>query len=154
MIFPVRCGRNLEGNIYFCRTDLIHKDMKTDTIKQYQDAYSESGFWDKIRKVARQSGIRVVYCAMLLYYVLRSPEVSWEQKSIILGALGYFILPIDLIPDFIPVAGFTDDLSALLAAYAATKHCITPEIRLQAKRQVMQWFGDRPVRLETEPEDQ
>lgn len=128
--------------------------MKTDTIKQYQDAYSESSFWDKIRKVARQAGIRVVYCAMLLYYVLRSPEVSWEQKSIILGALGYFILPIDLIPDLIPVAGFTDDLSALLAAYAATKHCITPEIRHQAKRQVMQWFGDRPVRLETEPDDQ
>lgn len=131
--------------------------MKTDTIKQYQDEYSESGFWHKIRKMARHAGIRVVYCAMLLYYVLKSPKVSWEQKSIILGALGYFILPIDLIPDFIPIAGFTDDLSALLAAYAATKSCITPTIRAQAKQQAYRWFHDATIHPEHSsdfPDDQ
>lgn len=127
--------------------------MRTETIKQYQDKYSESGFWDKIRTVARRAGINVIYCALLLYYVLKSPRVSWEQKSIILGALGYFILPIDLIPDFIPIAGFTDDLSALITAYAAVKSCITPEIREQAKEKIFEWFGG-PASIPSEPDEQ
>ena len=45
------------------------------------------------------------------------PKVSILDKAIIIGSLGYFISPFDIIPDFIPVIGFMDDISALLFAF-------------------------------------
>ncbi len=83
-----------------------------------------------------------IYCALLLYYVLKSPDVSIKDKAMIIGALGYFILPVDLIPDFIPVAGYADDMAALVACYNAVKDNVTPEIEQQAQEKLADWFGD------------
>ena len=77
-----------------------------------------------------------------MYYVLKSPKVKTADKGKIWGALGYFILPIDLIPDFIPIAGYTDDLAALLWAFYAVAKNVTPEIEAQAKRKLHDWFGN------------
>ena len=94
-------------------------------VKVYQKYYSESGFWKKLGKVAIVAGSRLIYCALLLYYVLKSPDVLIKDKAMIIGALGYFILPVDLIPDFIPVAGYADDMAALVACYNAVKDNVT-----------------------------
>ena len=106
----------------------------------YQDKYSEPGLWGKISKVAQKAGIKVIYLALLFYYVLKSNTVSKKDKSLIYGALGYFILPVDLIPDAIPMVGFSDDLAALIAVYVAMKRSITPEIEFQAKDRLQRWF--------------
>lgn len=90
---------------------------------KYQKNYSESEFWIKLKKVARKAGVKVVYAALLLYYVLRNPATPSADRAKILGALGYFILPIDLLPDFLPVAGFTDDLAALTWALLGSQEC-------------------------------
>lgn len=111
-------------------------------VKVYQKYYSESGFWKKLGKVAIVAGSRLIYCALLLYYVLKSPDVSIKDKAMIIGALGYFILPVDLIPDFIPVAGYADDMAALVACYNAVKDNVTPEIEQQAQEKLADWFGD------------
>jgi uncharacterized membrane protein YkvA (DUF1232 family) len=79
---------------------------------------------------------------LLLYYVLKSPSVSRGDKSKIYGALGYFILPLDLLPDFIPMAGYADDLSAVLWALHTVWKNITPEIKAQAAAKTREWFGD------------
>ncbi len=108
----------------------------------YQKYFSEKEMWNKIRKFAQKAGVKVIYAVLLLFYVLQSPDVSKEDKAKILGALGYFILPLDLMPDTIPVAGYTDDIAALLWALCAVYANVTPEIEWKAKQKLHEWFGE------------
>ena len=117
------------------------KNLSNEEIKGYGSNYSESGLWSKIGKVAIKAGQKLIYAVLLLYYVLMSPDVPMKYKSIIIGALGYFILPVDLIPDFIPVAGYTDDMAAVLAVLKTVSSCVTPTIRAQAQAKMRSWFG-------------
>lgn len=116
--------------------------MTPKDIEKYQKRYNEQDLLAKVGRAARKAGIKVIYLVLLLYYVLRSPSVKTSDKGKIWGALGYFILPIDLIPDFLPVAGYTDDLAALLWAFYAVAKNVTPEIESQAKKKLHDWFGD------------
>ncbi|MBR5138864.1 MAG: DUF1232 domain-containing protein [Alistipes sp.] len=102
-------------------------------IEKYKKNYSESGLQRKLTKAARWVGAKALYAVLLLYYVLRSPNVSIADKSKIYGALGYFILPTDMILDFIPVVGYTDDMAAIMWAIRTIANNITPEIKAQAK---------------------
>lgn len=130
--------------------------MTPKHIEKYQDRYNEQDFAAKITKAAKKAGIKVIYLALLLYYVLKSPKVKLADKGKIWGALGYFILPIDFIPDFIPVAGYTDDLAALLWAFYAVAKNVTPEIETQAKKKLHDWFGDydeNEINIEKNPDN-
>lgn len=111
-------------------------------IENYQSEYSESGLWSKVKSVAKKAGIKTIYMVLLLHYVLKSPNVSIEDKAKIYGALGYFILPIDLIPDFIPIVGYSDDVAALAYALHAVWKNVTPEIKQQAQQKLRSWFGN------------
>ena len=111
-------------------------------IEKYQEHYSEPKFAGKLAKVAKSAGRKMVYAALLLYYVLKSPSVQKGDKTTIIGALGYFILPLDILPDFIPMVGFTDDLSAILLALHAVWKNITPEIKAMAAAKASELFGD------------
>lgn len=115
-------------------------------IEKYQENYSDSGLQHKIKSVARWAGAKVTYAVLLLYYVLQSPTISKADKSKIYGALGYFILPTDLVVDFLPLVGYSDDLAALMIALHAVATNITPEIKAQAKAKLTKWFGDRAQR--------
>ncbi len=106
-----------------------------DTAPQYEPHYNDSEFWRKVRRIAAQVGYKVIYPALQLYYLMQSQEVPVKAKTLIIGALGYLILPADLVPDFIPALGFTDDLTALLIALRTVNKHITPEIKRQAKEQ-------------------
>ena len=118
-------------------------------IESYQSNYSESGLWKKVKSVAKKAGIKTIYMVLLLHYVLKSHYVPLEDKAKIYGALGYFILPIDLIPDFIPVVGYSDDVAALAFALHAVWKNVTPEIKEQAQRKLREWFGSfDPYELE------
>ena len=107
----------------------------------YASDYSAEGFWDKIKSVAKKAGIKVVYAALLLYYVVTDENVSKKDKALIYGALGYFILPIDVIPDAIPGVGYSDDLAVLILALKAVWENVTPEIKAKAKNKLSEWFG-------------
>ena len=111
-------------------------------IESYQSNYSESGLWKKVKSVTKKAGIKTIYMVLLLHYVLKSPDVPLEDKAKIYGALGYFILPIDLIPDFIPVVGYSDDVAALAFALHAVWKNVTPEIKERAQRKLREWFGN------------
>ena len=106
-----------------------------DTAPQYERHYDENGFWKKVKHLAAQVGAKVLYPALQLYYVLQSNNVPVKAKTLIIGALGYLILPADLVPDFIPALGFTDDLTALLLALRTVNKHLTPEINARAKEQ-------------------
>ena len=113
-----------------------------ENLEKYSSNYSDSKLWSKLTKVATAAGLKTVYAVLLLYYVAQSPTLSAKDKAIIYGALGYFILPLDLIPDAIPVAGFTDDFAALVWAIHAVWANVTPEVEQKARQTMHTWFGD------------
>ena len=118
--------------------------MRTpNEIEKYQENYSESGLQRKIKSVARWAGAKVMYAVLLLYYVLQSPTISKADKGKIYGALGYFILPTDLVVDFLPIVGYSDDLAALMIALHAVATNITPEVKAQARAKLSKWFGEK-----------
>lgn len=108
----------------------------------YKGFYSEKAFFAKLGYFARKAGIQVVYGALLLYYVLKSGTTSVSDRAKIIGALGYFILPVDLLPDTIPVVGFTDDLAAITWGLYCVAKNITPEVKANAVAKLHLWFGE------------
>lgn len=114
-------------------------------LKAYERHYSHRGFWAKLSRFARAAGLEVVEKALWLYYTLVAPETPPSAKRIILGALAYFILPLDFIPDAIVGVGFTDDLSVLLLAVGTVARYITPEVKERARRKAEEWFVEEPV---------
>ncbi|MGM9925678.1 MAG: YkvA family protein [Bacillus sp. (in: firmicutes)] len=110
-------------------------------MKKAEKNYSEERFWDKLKKYGEKAGTSVVYAVLLLYYTLQKPEVPAKTKAVIIGALGYFILPIDLIPDFAAGIGFTDDLGALGIALLQVAIYIDGDVRSKAKHKLTEWFG-------------
>ncbi len=105
-------------------------------------AYSDESFRAKLTRYARSAGRELVEKALWLHYAAQSPQTPAWAKTTIYGALAYFVLPADLIPDFIPGAGFTDDLGAILTAVATVAAYITPQVKARAASQVRQWFGE------------
>ena len=65
-----------------------------------------------------------------------------KTKMVSYGALGYFISPIDVIPDFIPVVGFTDDIGVLAAAVVMAASYIDAEAKAKADAKLAGWFGE------------
>lgn len=107
-----------------------------------RENFSDDKFWNKLKKFAKKAGSSVVYAVLLLYYTLQKPEVPAKAKAIIIGALGYFILPFDLIPDIAVGVGYTDDLGALGVALFQVAMYIDDEIKEKAKDKLKDWFGD------------
>ena len=118
------------------KTDLTSKDLV-----KYEGNYSEAAFWEKVKKIASKAGVKTIYYALVLYYTLTDPSTPAKYKAVIMGALGYFILPFDLLPDLIPFAGLADDWAALVAAVAYVASAITPSIKEKARAKVSSWFG-------------
>lgn len=119
----------------------VKNQMQTRS-EEYGKHYSEENFWFKLGRIAGKAGIKVTYAALVLFYVLKDPGTPRKERNKILGALGYLILPLDLIPDWIPVAGFTDDLAALTWAIYMIAKCITPSVKAQAAAKCREWFGE------------
>lgn len=111
-------------------------------IEKYSRHYSDDRLMTKLSRVAKKLGIKIIYPVLLLFFLLKSPNVPIKKRAAIIGTLGYFILPTDLIPDFLPLLGYTDDAAALAACIRLVIDNITPEIRQQAKDQLHKWFGD------------
>ena len=109
---------------------------------KFRKHYSDASFWDKLKRYSKVAGMKVVYPALLLQYMMKSNDVPLKAKLILSAALGYFILPIDFIPDFAPLIGFADDLGVLLLVLRQMAVYITPEIRKNAREHVRKWFGE------------
>ncbi len=102
--------------------------------------YNDDGFWSKLTNFALAAGRDLVDLALQLYYALQSPATPAWAKAVIVAALGYFISPIDVIPDFIPVVGYADDLGVLVAAVGTVATYITPEIKAESAETLGRWF--------------
>ncbi len=114
---------------------------ESQQLVRYEKMYSDKNFWHKIKRISKQTRAKVVYVALLLYYAYRSPQISIKDKAIIIGSLGYLILPLDFIPDFL-VSGLVDDWGALLFALHTVYSAITPEIKEQAQSKLTELLGE------------
>ena len=123
-------------------TENLEEQEALEQMKKSEKYFTEEKFWDKLKKFAKKAGSSVVYAVLLLYYTLQKPEVPKKTKVVIIGALGYFILPVDLIPDMMLGVGFTDDLGALGIALFQVAMYIDDDIKLKAKMKLADWFGD------------
>ncbi|MBF6616495.1 MAG: DUF1232 domain-containing protein [Candidimonas sp.] len=108
---------------------------------KFSSAYSDDGFWDKTKKYAKVAGEGVLEPALKMYYAAMDADTPAWAKTTIIAALGYFISPVDAIPDIVPVVGYSDDLGVLAAALAATAVHIKDEHVRKAKETLTKWFA-------------
>ena len=97
-------------------------------------------FWRKLRKLAA----RLPFAEDLIaaHYCAFDRETPAHVKAALVGALAYFVLPADLIPDVLPVIGYTDDAAMLAAAIKLVASHITPDHREAARRTLMRMRAD------------
>ncbi|MBU3188352.1 DUF1232 domain-containing protein [Clostridium bowmanii] len=112
---------------------LLNKRSKKD---------KQNSLLNKIVKVSQKAGINVVYAGLLLFYVLQKPFVPKWAKATITSALGYFIFPLDVIPDITPAVGYSDDLGVLALAIVAVAMFIDDKVKKKSKAKLKSWFGE------------
>lgn len=113
--------------------------MKNQT--ESETTISEHRIVRKIRSALNQVSEEAITHALMLYYTLRAPDTPLWCRTVIVGALAYFISIIDGIPDLTPFLGYTDDISVMAAAVATLATHITPEIKAKAKNKARQLLG-------------
>ena len=98
------------------------------------------GFWPKVRRVAR----RLPFLDQLLaaYYCTLDPKTPIQVKAVLMGALAYFVLPVDVIPDFIAGFGYTDDATVLYAAIRSVGKYIRDDHRARARETLNKALAD------------
>lgn len=121
-----------------------------ENLHAYADKFSELNFWDKIKTAFAKAGKEVVNKTLVLYYSLMDKDTPAWAKTVIIGALGYFISPIDLTPDFLPAIGYTDDLTILISALGTVNASIKPEHKDKASGILSKYFDKNT----NEPEEE
>ena len=106
------------------------------TFKKYTAYFNDHALMEKIRLVAEKAGAILIYYALILFYLLKDKNVPARNKMVMVAALGYFILPTDLLADIIPVLGFTDDIAFLSFAVSTVSSFLTPEIKKKAMQKL------------------
>ena len=119
--------------------------MELPDFMNYGGKFSKRDFAEKISRIAKRAGAKLVYAALILYYTLQSDKVSKKDKAIIIGALGYMISPLDANPDANPIAGLTDDLAVLLYVLKKVWTEVDPEIQEKAKGKLSKWFDEDEI---------
>ena len=103
--------------------------------------YSAPRLWSTLKKVAASAGRQTVFSTLTLFYCLRDPDTPKWAKGVIVGALGYLILPVDAIPDVIPGIGYGDDWGVIVAALGTVTAYIKDDHKVKAQAQVEKFFG-------------
>ena len=93
-----------------------------------------------IENLFQSMGVKLVYAALLLFYAYNAKETPGWAKKVIIGALAYFVSPIDGIPDLSPFIGFTDDMGILSYGVVMIACYINDEIRAKAKNKLSKIF--------------
>ncbi len=108
------------------------KEPYPNVPKEEQEKYVRDGFWTKIKKVG--ANIPFVTDAVAMYYCAIDSKTSLVAKGIAFAALAYFILPVDLVADLLPIVGYTDDAGVIAAAIASLGSQILDEHKSKAKK--------------------
>lgn len=119
--------------------------MEMPDLLKYKDKFNKNAFIEKIHRIAKRAGVKLVYAALILYYSLESDKVSLKDKAIVIGALGYLISPLDVVPDAIPIAGLGDDLAVLIYILHKIWGDVEDEVKAKAQVKLSQWFDEDEI---------
>lgn len=119
--------------------------MELPEFMNYANKFSKREFVEKIARIAKSAGAKLVYAALILYYTLQSDKVSATNKAMIIGALGYLISPLDVVPDAIPIAGLADDLGVLVFVLKKVWTDVDPDIQVKARQRLSKWFDEDEI---------
>jgi len=118
----------------------IYRMQRTSRDKERRTTSSRrSDFWRRLRRLLRR--IPLIDRTLAAYYCARDPETPLYARFALLGAVAYFIMPFDLIPDFIPVVAHIDDAAVMLLALRMVGHKIKPEHQARAQLTLDRWAG-------------
>lgn len=109
--------------------------------EKYCGSYTDKKLFEKVGVFSAIAGKKLVYMVLLFYFTLQKKDIPKKSKALLIGSLGYFIAPFDLIPDFIPFLGYTDDFASFMMALAVVSAYIDEEVKQQARTQLESWFG-------------
>ena len=116
-------------------------NIKQTDVEKYGNNYSDDGLWNKIKGTAKKAGANLIYDVLQLFYVAKNPNVPMKIRAAMVAPLGYFISPVDLIPDLMPVVGYSDDAAVIAMAIGIAHLYINDEIRQQAQEKLVAFFG-------------
>lgn len=119
--------------------------MELPDFMQYSNRFSKTAFVEKISRIAKRAGAKLVYAALILYYTLQSDSVSVKDKAIIIGALGYLISPLDVVPDAIPIVGLGDDLGVLVYVLQKVWGNVSEDVKTKARERLTKWFDEDEI---------
>ena len=109
-------GEGFEGDGFSARDAIDPAKALVPATVRVNERRVARGFWPKFRKVAAQ--IPFAGDLLSVWYCARDPETPASAKGMVMAALAYFVLPVDAIPDILPVIGYTDDAAVLAAVIA------------------------------------
>ena len=107
------------------------------------EGISSATFWRKLRGMVAIAGRKTLFSSLVLFNCLKDRDTPAWARGVIVGALGYLILPTDLIPDMLPGAGYSDDWSTIVVALGTVAAYIKETHKLRAKEQLDKLFGGR-----------
>lgn len=119
------------------------EQFKQADMDKYAKNYSDESFLSKIKSAVKKAGANVIYKALQLFYVTQNPNCPTKIKAAIFATLGYFIMPLDIIPDFAPVIGYTDDAAAIATALVIANAYIDDAVREKARETLQNFFGKK-----------
>ena len=93
-----------------------------------------------LRRLLVRAGRTLAGPALEALELLLDPNTPSPARLTMMAALTYLLMPVDLIPDVLPVAGFSDDLVALTAVIGVWRNHLTPAIQARAQRRLDRWF--------------
>ena len=109
---------------------------------RYPQQYSERGFRQKLKRWATHAGRAVIQHVLLLYYCAKDADTPKAVRTLIWGALGYFIWPMDVVPDSTPGSGFLDDLAVCLLLIGQIAHYIKADHYQRTGERIKEWFAE------------
>jgi uncharacterized membrane protein YkvA (DUF1232 family) len=122
----------------------IEASMPSDVAKFAREkAYVRRGFWAKARRVA--AALPFAEDLLAAYFCAFDRETPRHVQVALIGALAYFVLPFDFIPDMMPVLGFTDDAAVLATALRMVSTHIRPEHHAAAKQAIARGLAEPPA---------
>ena len=101
-------------------------------LESYSKYFDEKKLFKKLKSVAGTLSANMLFYILVLFYLISDNDVPFKTRMIFVAALGYLILPTDMISDFIPGLGFTDDAALITFAVTQASNYVTPEIQEKA----------------------